>query len=116
MRLYRVDAYFDREAPLSKVIEVCFRNFSLKERDLLFLSPEDDVIFTDFDEAIDFQNWTGDDISGMMVIEYDLTENDLLFGFFNKYCESSPTNVWYYWWDPEENHFKEIKKQLLGFA
>lgn len=114
-KLYGVEMSFDDGLPLSEIIRDYFNGFSLDG--LNYVNQYDGMYFTSFESAFNWREWTGDDmIASLMIIEYDLTEEDLVTCFFEKGCRKTPTNVWYYWWNEEENDLKEISKQLAGFT
>jgi len=114
-KLYGVEISFDDSLPLSEIIRDYFNCFSLDDLD--YVNQYDGMYFTSFESAFNWHNWTGEDvIASLMIIEYSLTEEDLVTCFFEKGCRTAPTNVWYYWWDKEKNELKAISKQLAGFT
>lgn len=115
IRLYGIEMSFDDGMSLPEIIRYTFNEFSLEGLD--YINQYDGVYFSTFEQAFDWKSWAGNDsIGSLMIMEYELSEEDLVHIFFNRFCRKLPINVWYYWWNGEEKKLREMSKNLVGFT
>lgn len=112
MLLYKVEtSYREDFRSIEDIIQYTFRNFSTQNLD--FFEPKESLYFDSFKQAFDWESWTGNDISSLMIIEYNFTEEDLFFIIVNEYICKPPINIKYYIWNTEDSKLKEISKLFV---
>lgn len=111
-KLYYIEYANDPDLSLQETIEHDFENFSLKNYKKFYIDDDNrDMILTDLESA---KNWEGDELTSLTIIEYTLSEDNLVELLLGQEINSIPTNTWYYWWDQNNKELKEIT--LKAFA
>lgn len=116
--IYYLTYYASEDIPedFSGLIKSQFNDFSLKNFNTIDLMDDDHLYFLSFKEAFKFIDfWGGDYMLAASIIEYSVSEDDLLLLAFNRKILANATQAWYYLWNETEEQIKEFSPILKNF-